>query len=264
MKHLIASALIALPFALAGCSDDGSTSSETSTSETAGLNLATVSEAKQAAWPPGSIEDTDTLDSNLTRTNYMVVLDMSGSMSLDDCSGRYPSKAEAARVALSAWLEGVEREDNLGLVAFDHRGLNVAVPLGRSNRESFQAAVRHSSPHGGTPLHDAVRLAREQLTTRAEYQQGYGTYRLVVITDGQHNPGQDPTPQINAILDNPANPIEIHTIGFCIERSALNQPGRTVYSSAKNPEELAAGLESVLAESQSFDQIKEFQANDAQ
>lgn len=256
MYYLIASALIALPLALAGCSDSDDTNNPTT------AEPATVSEAGQAVWPPDNGDAPETLDTHLTRTNYMVVLDMSGSMSRDNCSGSYPNKAVAARTALGAWLDGVGREDNLGLVVFDNRGVNVTVPLGRHNRDHFRQAVDEAYPNGGTPLYDAVEMARGQLAAQAEAQQGYGTYRLVVITDGQHSEGQNPTPQINAILENPANPVEIHTIGFCIERSALNQPGRTAYQSAKNPEELADGLNSVLAESQSFDPIKEFQADD--
>lgn len=45
----------------------------------------------------------------------------------------------------------------------------------------------------------------------------------------------------------------LHTIGFCIgEKHSLNQPGRTLYRAADNPEQLRAGLADVLAEAPSF------------
>jgi hypothetical protein len=47
--------------------------------------------------------------------------------------------------------------------------------------------------------------------------------------------------------------VNIHTIGFCLNQShALNIPGKTLYKAADNPEALAEGLESVLAEAPDF------------
>jgi hypothetical protein len=45
----------------------------------------------------------------------------------------------------------------------------------------------------------------------------------------------------------------LHTIGFDIgEGHSLNQPGKTDYSSAQNPEQLRKSLQDVLAESEEF------------
>ncbi len=218
----------------------------------------TVAEVKSATWPPPGDADILQLDPVPTRANYLAVLDMSGSMRDPDCAGRYGSKAEAARAALAAWLESVPRTANIGLVVFSGGRVSLEVPLGVDNREAFIRAVNETRPAGKTPLHDAVALAHRELERRARYQQGYGDYRIVVITDGMHSEGQDPRPVVDAILGNPANPVLIYTIGFCIERSALHQPGRTLYQSAKNPDELSSGLRRVLAESQQFDTVKEF------
>jgi hypothetical protein len=218
----------------------------------------TVAEVKSATWPsPGDAEILQ-LDPVPTRANYLAVLDMSGSMKDPDCAGRYGSKADAARAALAAWLRSVPRTANIGLVVFSGGAVSLKVPLGVNNREAFIRAVANTRPSGRTPLRDAVALAHKELERRARYQQGYGDYRIVVITDGMHSEGQDPRPVVDAILGNPANPALIYTIGFCIEESALHQPGRTMYQSAKNPEELSSGLQRVLAESQQFDTIKEF------
>ncbi len=218
----------------------------------------TISEVKAATWPSTSDEDIPQLDPVPTRANYLAVLDMSGSMKDPDCAGQYGSKADAARAALAAWLQSVPRTANIGLVVFSGGQVSLKVPLGVDNREAFIRAVADTRPSGKTPLHDAVALAHRELERRARYQQGYGDYRIVVITDGMHSEGQDPRPVVNSILQNPANPVLIYTIGFCIEESALHQPGRTLYQSAKNPEELSSGLQRVLAESQQFDTIKEF------
>lgn len=213
-------------------------------------------------WPPAEYSaDVEEFDPLRTRTNLQVVVDFSGSMKDQRCAGDFASKAQAARTTFDAWLAGVPEEANVGLITFSGSRARVDVPLGRgeANREALTAAMEAARPSGKTPLSDSVALAQQELERQAAYQQGYGAYRLVVITDGEHTDGYDPRPVVEGILMDPANPIEIHTIGFCIEDSALNLPGRTFYQSASDPAELKAGLEGVLAESESFD-VADFEA----
>lgn len=209
-------------------------------------------------WPPGGEAEETALDVNPQRTNIVVVLDMSGSMGEARCAGDYRSKAEAARAALGTWIESVPREANLGLIAFSARGVQTLVPLGSDNRKRFMSATSEVGPGGQTPLGTAMEQAHELLSERGRHQLGYGRYQMVVITDGVHSRGEDPSPLVDRILSNPANPVEIHTIGFCIDDSALRQPGRVNYQSANNPEELEQGLSRVLAESSSFEPVEDF------
>jgi uncharacterized protein YegL len=217
-----------------------------------------VVDDKAPAWPDANNGEETELDENMLRDNVMVVLDMSGSMAEGNCSGDFYNKSEAAKATLSEWIKSVPDESNLGLITFVNSNTDVYVDLAIGNREMFMQEVNDFSPEGGTPLYDAVTLAEDELESQAISQNGYGTYKMVVITDGEHSPGQSPNQAVNTILDNPQNPIEIHTIGFCIEDSALNQPGRTEYQSAKNPEQLKEGLDSVLSEATSFDGPESF------
>jgi hypothetical protein len=101
-------------------------------------------------------------------------------------------------------------------------------------------------------LDDAISAGYAQLEQQAMRQLGYGRYVLVVVTDGQANPGHDPTEKVRWMLNN--TPIELHTIGFCIGTDhSLNMPGRTVYKAADNPAALRQGLADVLAEAEAFD-----------
>ncbi len=209
-------------------------------------------------WPAGDMPDDARLDANPQRTNVVVVLDMSGSMGNEACSGQYRSKAQAARAALATWTESVPRDANLGLIAFSNGRIETLVPLGTDNRDAFVAAADKVHPGGGTPLRSAMQAAHELLSDRARYQLGYGRYQIVMITDGEHSDGENPLPEVERILGNPANPVEIHTIGFCIDDSALRQPGFVHYQSANDPEQLAQGLSSVLAESTSFEPVEKF------
>jgi Ca-activated chloride channel family protein len=206
-----------------------------------------------AAWPPPATSDSDIiLADNLLARNYYVVMDSSGSMGEVRCSGNM-TKSAAAKIALAQFARSVPGDANLGLAVFDGHGIAERIPLGLGNRERFISAANATIPGDGTPLHDATLLGYRQLEDSARRQAGYGEYHLVIVTDGQADPpGQDPTPVVRRILQR--SPIVIHTIGFCIGTNhALNQPGRTIYKAADNPQELLRGLEEVLAEAPNFD-----------
>jgi hypothetical protein len=80
---------------------------------------------------------------------------------------------------------------------------------------------------------------------------------MVIVTDGIANIPDKLTEMVNMVLNQ--SPVIISTIGFCIDAThTLNQPGRTIYKAANNPEALRQGLQDVLAESESFEDVTEF------
>ena len=231
--------------------DDGGTGSG-STTAPAGVIPTTESFAAhfQSTWPPLADETDMTVSENLTTSNYYLVLDGSGSMQDSQCSGSV-NKMQAAKSAVSHFATQIPADANLGLAVFDGNGLSQRTPLGSGDRTAFNREVMRVKANSGTPLQSAIMLGYQALQRQAVAQLGYGEYHLVVITDGEANDGQDPTPAVNSILAN--TPIVLHTIGFCIgDRHSLNQPGRIDYRAADDPAALAQGLTSVLAESPDF------------
>jgi Mg-chelatase subunit ChlD len=204
-------------------------------------------------WPPAG--EPDVLAENPVAANYYVVLDGSGSMEERACEGS-GTKISQARKALADFAGSVPADANLGLAAFGVFGVREFLPLAVGNMDRFISTVNSIEPGGGTPLSSAVQLGREQLETQARRQLGYGEYHLVIVTDGEANSGYDPTYEVDDLLA--GTPIVLHTIGFCIGTNhSLNQPGRTLYVSANNPEELSGGLQEVLAEAPDFN-VTEF------
>lgn len=202
-------------------------------------------------WPPQAKSDSVRLDSDLTRRNFYVVLDGSGSMFERKCSGDV-NKAEAAKAALKTFAQTVPADANLGLLVFDRRGIHERLSLGVQNREQFFQELDQLDVGGGTPLRTAMDLGRKKIEAQAQRQLGYGEYQLVVVTDGEASSGELPSRVVANMISQ--TPIVINTIGFCIGTNhSLNQPGKTIYKAANNPQELTQGLESVLAESESFD-----------
>ena len=204
--------------------------------------------AQGMQWPPSG--KPDKLARDLTARNFYVVLDGSGSMSERACMGD-GRKMDQAKAALETFSKAVPRNANLGLMVFDSRGVQEQVPLALDNRQDFLRQVSITAPSGGTPLRDAIALARQRLEDQARRQLGYGEYVLVVVTDGEASAGQDPRPVVNDMLAR--TPIIVHTIGFCINpKHSLNQPGRTVYKAANDRADLERGLEAALAEAPAF------------
>jgi len=205
------------------------------------------------AWPAAAQGKSEAqVSSDLFARNYYVVLDASGSMTEKACSGDLP-KIDAARNALGAFAESLPASANLGLQVFDARGIREQIPLaaGEGNRAKFKSVLATVRAGGGTPLHTAITQAYARLEQQGARQLGYGEYHLVVVTDGEASDGQDPTNAVKFILDR--SPIVLHTIGFCIgPKHSLNQPGRTIYRAADNPQQLRQHLSDVLAEAPSF------------
>jgi Ca-activated chloride channel homolog len=205
------------------------------------------------AWPPAT-DQASAVSKDLFAKNYYVVLDGSGSMSDRACSGNQ-SKMNAAKAALVAFAASVPADANLGLQVFDNRGVGERLPLGTGNREQFARLVGEVQAGGSTPLRDSVSQAYAKLLEQGRRQLGYGEYHLVIVTDGEANAGQDPTPAVNQLLQE--SPVVLYTIGFCIGGNhSLNQAGRTVYKAADNPGALRQGLSDVLAEAPQFHLVK--------
>jgi hypothetical protein len=203
-------------------------------------------------WPPAEAGDEAlVLADSLTMKNFVLILDGSGSMAKQGCSGNR-SKHEVAREAVIAWAALVPEDANLGLIVFDRQGFSTRLPLGLANRPQFKAEVEKVIPEGKTPLAIAVDTAHKMLTGQGSRQLGYGDYTVVIVTDGVADDIAALDQSVNKVLA--TSPIIIHTIGFCIESDhSLNRAGRTTYRAANNPAELRQGLQEVLAEAETFD-----------
>jgi hypothetical protein len=203
----------------------------------------------QRSWPSLD-EQAAAVAPNLVAANYYVILDASGSMNESGCSGGQ-AKIQAAKSAIVQFAGQIPASANLGLAVFDANGLSERLGLGQVDRRGFESAVQQVQAEGGTPLLNAMTLGYQSLQQQARLQLGYGEYHLVMVTDGEANSGQDPTPIVDQVLG--ASPVIIHTIGFCIgPEHSLNQPGRIDYRAADDPAALAQGLTAVLAESPDF------------
>jgi len=259
-RALTAAALAAA--LLAGCNEEGQQQGANDAPEEARVSVAALG---TATWPDaatmGEAPEGPAEGSDPFAENNMLVLDMSGSMSEASCAGTHLNRAEAAKTAVLSWI-AANPGDNVGLVSFSNDGIRLDAPLGRGEAHSRALVERIEglNPRFDTPLLTAMEEAARQLEAQAARQGGLGAYRMIVITDGQASEGQDPAPLVARIADNPANMIELHTIGFCIEGGhSLNDPRRVFYTNANSPEDLRSGLDATQGEAAAFDAATSFE-----
>lgn len=200
-------------------------------------------------WPPvSSAGNSFTAARDLLKVNYYVILDGSGSMAESHCSSR--NKMIDAIDALTAFVNSVPQDANIGVSVFNNNRIIELIPLQSEGRINT-AKLSQIAPGGATPLRSAIHSAYGKMISQGERQLGYGEYHLVVITDGMATEGEDPSAVVRQMLSE--SPVNLYTIGFCIGSDhSLNQPGRSTYRAADNLEALNQGLSEVLAEAPSF------------
>ena len=205
--------------------------------------------AADNSWPPLE-RVASSLAKDLVQTNYYLVLDGSGSMRDVDCSGSR-TKMEVAKESLVRFIDQIPDAANVGLYLFDREDMSERIPLGPGRRADLRRAIQTALADGGTPLSSAIETGYRSLTAQALRQLGYGEFHMVVVTDGSASSGYEPDHVVDRILAK--SPVVLHTIGFCISGDhSLNQPDRSYYRQANNPDELTRGLDAVLAEEPSF------------
>jgi len=186
--------------------------------------------------------DTVSPETEVSRKNFYIIFDGSGSMK--------GNKLSVAKKALKKFIKAIPEESNIGLYAFDRHGISERAKLG-SARKLIESKVDLITAGGATPLGRSVKDAFGKMKKQAQSQLGYGDYNLVIITDGKATDSSILKGAVDMVLK--TSPVIIHTIGFKIGTDhVLNQPGRILYKTASNYEELSRGLEKVLAETEDF------------
>ncbi len=200
-----------------------------------------------AAWP-GLEADAAAADPEPGRTTIVLVFDDSGSMSASI------NDAKEAAIAFAARLP---ETTHFGAVALNAGVLVNPMPV-EDALPQLTASLDGLFADGGTPLTGALSLAHDMLRVEAANQRGFGTYQILVTTDGQADDSGRLVDEVVSILK--TSPVTIATIGIGIGAGhPLNLGGETRYATITNVADLAAALEDVAAEQTQFDPITAFE-----
>lgn len=181
------------------------------------------------------------------RDNVVVVLDASGSMS-KHMSGTRVTRMKAAKEALLAVVDNLQPSSKVGLLVFsgsDRKFSNWVYPLGELDVPKMRRAILGPQPGGGTPLADYMKKGADRLMEEREKQLGYGSFRLLVVTDGIADSGQKVTPYAQEIL---ARGITMDAIGVDMKQDHTLAKLAHSYRRANDPESLKRAVSEVFAE----------------
>ena len=177
--------------------------------------------------------------------NVIVVVDASGSMGTP-MGGT--DRMSVAREALKQVLGQVPESTHIGVLVFP-RG-DWVYPLGSRVEQRLNNAIDSIRSGGGTPLGSYMKRGADALLEARKKQFGYGTYRLLVVTDGEANDRnlvEGYTPDIIS------RGITIDVIGVDMASEHTLATKVHTYRSADNPDSLRQAITEVFAEVSSAD-----------
>jgi hypothetical protein len=186
-------------------------------------------------------------DENFDQDNVVVVLDASGSMS-KAMRGTRISRMDAAKQALLAVLDHMPANAKVGILVFsgsDPKYKNWVYPLGPMNKSAMRKAILGPKPGGGTPLADYMKIGADRLLKEREKQFGYGSYRLLAVTDGVADSGQRVAPYAQDIL---ARGITLDAIGVDMKQDHILAKLAHSYRRANDPASLKKAVSEIFAE----------------
>lgn len=199
-----------------------------------------------AAWP-GVEADTAAADPEPDRATTVLVFDDSGSMS---------ARIEAAKAAALDFAGKLPETTYFGAIGINSGVLVEPMPVAEA-LPVLAEALAALRADGGTPLTSAVRAAHDMLRVEAAQQRGFGTYQILVTTDGEADDPGRLSEEVVGILT--SSPVSIATIGIGIGSGhPLNLGGETRYVAIADVADLATALEEVAAEQTRFDPITAF------
>ncbi len=202
------------------------------------LPLAATSRADEAKTPDPT---------GVYQDNVVIVLDASGSMSREMQHAPGISRMQAAKAALLKVTESLSPNTNVGLLVFSSSNLrdDWAYRLGPVNQHDLRAAIQLPEPGGATPLGTYLKKGADMLLQQRQAQRGYGTYRLLAVTDGEATDADRVQIYFPEIL---ARGVTVDVIGVDMDGEHTLAKRANSYRKADNPESLARAVSEVFAE----------------
>lgn len=181
--------------------------------------------------------------------NVVIVLDDSGSMEATIRNSPSLQKMAAAKSAIGTVLQQLPDDANVGLVVLNRPQNPWVIPFGPLDKSQVVQQVNNVRASGSTPLGQHMKVAADALL-EARLKQFYGTYKLLIITDGEAG---------DAYLVEQYLP-EIQARGIVVDVIGVDMPGEhslakraDSYRKADDPDSLQQAISSVLAETASDD-----------
>lgn len=179
--------------------------------------------------------------------NVVIVLDASGSMR-ETMKGTRIVKMTAAKQALHQVLQHVPETTHIGLLVFSSANVKDpwVYPLGPRDEMKLKAAIDLPQPKGGTPLGKFIKKGADRLLEEREKQHGYGSYRLLVVTDGEAGDKSFMKHATGLLLQRGVITLDVIGVDMAGRHTLATQSHS--YRQANDPESLTRAVQEVFAE----------------
>lgn len=184
----------------------------------------------------------------------VIVFDTSGSM---DAHMRTAGKRrmEVAQDAMLSVLTKVPDTTRVGILTF--RGW--VYDLDKVDRAKMETAIRSCNSGGGTPLYNYIKQGATRLLQERAKQGNVGSYKLLVVTDGEADYGdrtlnddskrQDGTIKLGVLKDIISRGVVVDTIGLDMSSDhQLKSQINGVYMRGDDPQSIQQSLKKAIAE----------------
>ena len=189
------------------------------------------------AWPCAAAERKETI---------VILLDASGSMNAK-FPGSGGTRMDAAKKAIKTVVRNVPQTTEIGLLVFSAANLkdHWAFPLGPRDDARMFATIDSIVCNKDTPLGKYLKIAADRLLEERAKRFGYGSYRLIVLTDGE---AQDQNLVNRYTPDIVSRGITVDAIGVGMERAHTLATKVHSYRGANDTKALDQALGEVFAE----------------
>jgi Ca-activated chloride channel family protein len=118
--------------------------------------------------------------------SILLMTDVSGSMEAQDVQ---PSRLVAARRAATSFVDGVPKQVNVGVMAFNQTPTILQSPT--TDRVAVKSALQRMKSSGGTATGDAIRAATRTLTATPGAAGKPPPAAIVLLSDGKSTSGRN-------------------------------------------------------------------------
>jgi len=176
--------------------------------------------------------------------NVVIVVDASSSMGRN-MSGTREDKMDVAKQALKTVLKDIPDSTHVGIIAFGGVKQPWVYSLGPKKMDQLNLAVDTIYASGGTPLGDYMKQGADALLRKRQQQLGYGSYRLLVVTDGEAGDGYLVESYVPDII---SRGIVLDVIGVDMKSDHSLATRAHSYRRGNDPDALKKAIEEVFAE----------------
>jgi len=216
------------------------------TSTTLNVDQVEPNWAAIAAWPKVEAAQV-AAQPDPNRLITTIVLDDSGSMGAD---------MEAAKQAVVDALQAMRPTDRVAVTTLNG-GIVIPFTDVADARSTLPTALVRIQSNGRTPLTRALLQAQGLLEEEASTLRGFGTYRMIVTTDGAADDGRALTGAVQELAA--TTPIQLTTIGIDIGGNhVLRRSDLGSFVDVANVAALGQALQAAIAENTDFTAITDF------